>query len=261
MRETDRDALAFDGATNFRSLGGLPGADGRRIRPHALMRADRLCGLNDREWQQLAATGLATICDLRSDVERREHPNAVPATLLVREIRCDVRNDLRADPALAQLLARDPTARGAERLMIEIYRRFPRHMGTTLRSLVELLLEGGAPMLIHCTAGKDRTGFVVAMLLHALEVPADSIRDDYLASSRWPGGTRHRSPLAAQLRAYVPPEAMDGVIDAVIGVREAYLDAALEALIADFGSIDAYLDAAAGLDAARRESLCMRLLG
>lgn len=252
--------IKLTGATNFRSLGGLPAAHGRRIRPHVLMRADRLHGLTDTDWRQLAATGLVTICDLRSDAERSEHPTTVPGHLAIREIHCDIRNDLRADPSLALMLAEDPSARGAERLMVEIYRRFPRYMGTTLRSIVDLLLGDGAPMLVHCSAGKDRTGFVVAMLLHALEVPGDLVREDYLASLGWSGGETHRASLAERLGAIVPPGALDSAVDMVLSVRDSYLESALSAVIRDYGSVERYLESEAGLDASRRERLCARLL-
>lgn len=254
------DALRLLGATNFRSLGGLPASGGRRIRPHALMRADRLAALSRDDWNALARTGIATVCDLRSDAERAEHPNPIPAQLGVVEMRCDVRNDLRADPALAQLLVAEPTARGAERVMVEIYRRFPRYMGGTLAAIVERLLEGGAPLLVHCSAGKDRTGFVVAVLLHALEVPEAIIREDYLASRTWPGAESHRASLESRLGIFVPAEELRAAVDAVLDVREAYLDAALDAVDADFGSIHRYLESAVGLDASRREVLRARLL-
>jgi protein-tyrosine phosphatase len=254
------DAIRLRGATNFRSLGGLPAAGGRRIRPHVLMRADRLSGLSGDDWAVLAQTRLTTICDLRSDAERSEHPTAVPAHLEVRELHCDVRNDLRADPTLAQLLVTEPTARGAERVMVEIYRRFPRYMGGTLSTIVDRLLEGGAPLLVHCSAGKDRTGFVVAMLLHALEVPEALIREDYLASRTWPGADSHRASLEERLGVIVPPGELRAAVDAVLDVREAYLDAALEATDAEFGSIQRYLESAAGLDAPRRDLLRARLL-
>ncbi len=227
-----QDILQLTGATNFRSLGGLPAAGGRRIRPHALMRADRLIGLDERDWSALTRAGLATICDLRSEAERAEHPNRLPPGLEVHELNCH-----------------DPTARGAERVMIEIYRRFPGYMGRTLTAVVERLLAGGAPMLVHCSAGKDRTGFVVAMLLHAL-----------LASRHWPGAVHHRASLAARLGRFMPAEEVEAAVDTVIDVREVYLDAALAAAGAEFGSIDRYLEIAAGLDATRREQLRARLL-
>jgi protein-tyrosine phosphatase len=252
--------LRLSGATNFRSLGGLPAAGGRRIRPHVLMRSDRLSGLTDDDWRLLAETGLATICDLRSAPERSEHPTLAPVQFGIREVHCEIRNDLRADPTLALELAGDPTARGAERLMIEIYRRFPRYMGPTLRSVVDLLLGDGAPLLVHCSAGKDRTGFVVAMLLHALDVPFELVRADYLASRGWLGGELHRASLAARMSVLVPPAALEGAVDTVLDVRDSYLDAALAAVTQQFGSIDRYLAAEAGLDALRREQLRARIL-
>lgn len=260
MTAGPEDHVSLRGATNFRSLGGLPTASGRRIRPHALMRADRLSGLADEDWRALAQTGLATVCDLRSEGERAEHPNAVPVALGVREIRFDVRNDLRADASLLTLLAADPTARGTERIMIEIYRRFPEHLGGTLSRIVDELLGGGAPLLVHCSAGKDRTGFVVAMLLHALEVPESAIRVDYLRSSQWPGAEEHRGFLERQLGVIVRPAELRAAVDAVLGVREAYLDAALDALAQQHGTVGRYLEQAAGLDSGRLEQLRERLL-
>jgi protein-tyrosine phosphatase len=252
--------LRLAGVTNFRSLGGLPAAGGRRIRAHALMRAERLTGLTADDWRVLAGTGVATICDLRSDSERSEHPNRVPPQLALRELRCDIRNDLRADPTLARLLADDPTARGAERVMIEIYRRFPAYMGDTLATLVERLLAGGAPLLVHCSAGKDRTGFIIAMLLHALEVPEELIRQDYLASQTWPGAHSHRASLEARLGAIIPPHELPAAVDTVLDVRDVYLDAAMEALHVEFGSVLRYLETAAGVDAARIDRLRNDLL-
>lgn len=260
MQDRPDSALRLAGATNFRSLGGLPAAGGRRIRPHALMRADRLSALSDSDWQTLAGTGIMTICDLRSAAERDEHPSAIPGQLSIHEVHCEISNDLRADPGLARLLVGDPSARGAELVMIEIYRRFPSHMGGTLRSIVERLLDGGAPLLVHCSAGKDRTGFVVAMLLHALEVPEEIIRADYLASRSWPGSDSHRPSLEARLGSFVPAAELRAAVDTVLDVRGVYLDAALRATEAEFGSVWRYLEVAARLDSARVELLRAQLL-
>jgi protein-tyrosine phosphatase len=252
--------IKIAGATNFRSLGGLPAADGRRIRPHAIMRADRLAGLTEDDWRALGRAGLTTICDLRSDAERTEHPNRVPPSLPLRVMNCDIRNDLRADPALARLMLDEPNAHGAERVMIEIYRRLPRYMGATLTAIVDRVLEGGAPLLVHCSAGKDRTGFVVAMLLHALGVPEPLIREDYLASRRWPGAVTHRASLESRLGTFIAADELHGAVDTVLDVRDAYLDAALGAVHEEFGSIERYLESEARLDGARRERLQGRLL-
>ena len=252
---SDTAAPAIAGAGNFRSLGGLVAHDGRRIRPHFLMRSDRLCQLTAEGWQQLAATGLVTICDLRSREECALHPNAVPRELGFSELTCEVRNELRGNRTLLEMLVERPTAEGAQAVMQEIYRRLPHEMAPVLNRIGARLLEGGAPLLIHCTAGKDRTGFAVAMLLHALGVSRDEIERDYMLSSGWLHAPIHRVSLAKGLAATLPAHAVDAVLDPMLGVRESYLRAALDRIANEFGSTDGYLDAAANLDASKRERL------
>jgi protein-tyrosine phosphatase len=113
---------------------------------------------------------------------------------------------------------------------------------------------------VHCSAGKDRTGFVIAMLLLALDVPEPFIRADYLASRNWPGAELHRASLEERLRPVVAPEELRAAVDAVLDVRDAYLDAALAVVQDEFGSIGRYLEAAAGLSGHRVERLREKLL-
>jgi protein-tyrosine phosphatase len=253
-RTADLD-MAPAGAGNFRTLGGLITRDGRRLRRHFLMRSDRLAHLTPEGWEQLAATGLTTICDLRTAQECAQHPNCVPAILGIEEVPCEVDNDLRNDKSLRDMLIEQPTAAGAEALMIEIYRRLPKQMAPALSRISDRLLGGGAPLLIHCTAGKDRTGFAVAMLLHALGVPQDDIERDYLASRAWRHRPMHHESLAKGLAATVPAEAIPAVCDPLLDVRAVYLRASYDTITRDFGSVESYFDAAVGLDVAKRERL------
>ena len=136
-------------------------------------------------------------------------------------------------------------------MMVELHERFPRLLAPTLRKLCEQLLARRAPLLIHCTAGKDRTGFTVAVLLYALGIPRELIYADYLASRNWAGAKKHRPALARRLAPVIPAAAMDTVLDPILDVRERYLDAALAAVAAEFGSVERYFEHATGLD--RRE--------
>jgi protein-tyrosine phosphatase len=93
------------------------------------------------------------------------------------------------------------------------------------------------------------------MLLHALGVPETLIREDYLASRRWPGAVTHRASLESRLGTFIAANELRAAVDAVLDVREAYLDAALAAAVDEYGSVDRYLEAGAGLTDTRRGQL------
>jgi hypothetical protein len=98
------------------------------------------------------------------------------------------------------------------------------------------------------------------MLLHALEVPEALIRGDYLASRAWPGADSHPASLQERLGAFIPPEELAAAVDTVLDVRDVYLDAAMDAVVQQCGSVLRYLEAAASLDSTRLEALRKSLL-
>jgi protein-tyrosine phosphatase len=258
--ETLRPLPKLAGVSNFRTLCGLRASDGRTIRPLMLMRSDRLCDLTEADWQHLRVLKNVTVCDLRTIGERTQHPNRIPADCGVTELYFDIPNDLRGDAELMAQLVANPTQEGSRRMMQELYRRLPRNMAATLRTVADLLVTRGTPVLIHCAAGKDRTGFAIAMLLHALGVPRDDIYEDYLTSRHWAHPVHH-DVMSKRLAAHaIPAEAMPEVIPPILGVHESYLDAAFSAATDEFGSLDAYLEAAVALDSARMRQLRDRLL-
>jgi protein-tyrosine phosphatase len=225
-----------------------------------LLRSDRLCDLTEADWQHLSVLQNVTVCDLRTAVERTQHPNRIPAGSGVTELYFDIPNDLRGDAELIAQLVADPTQAGSRRMMQELYRRLPRNMAATLRTVADLLVARGTPVLIHCAAGKDRTGFAIAMLLHALGVPREDIYEDYLTSRHWAHPVHH-DVLARRLASHaIPAEVMQEVVPPILGVHESYLDAAFTAATKEFGSLDRYLEAAMALDSARLQQLRDRVL-
>jgi protein-tyrosine phosphatase len=252
--------VTLSGASNFRSLGGMRSDDGRALRPHAILRADRLSALSTDDWAVLTTIGVSTICDLRSLAERERHPTRVPKHLSTRDVSLAVDADLRANSDFMQLLHADPSARGAERVMQSIYRQLPQRMAPRINSLIGLLLENRGPLLVHCTAGKDRTGFAVAILLSALGMPWDRVCADYLLSRQWAGAVAHRPSLTRRLKDYVPKNAMPEVVDAVLDARQHYLDAAWEVVTTQYGGVSGYLESGVEVSATVLQQLRDTLL-
>jgi protein-tyrosine phosphatase len=250
-----RDSVRLEGAPNFRDLGGLTTMDGRRVRPRLLFRSEGPAHFNANDVGTLRSLGIRTVCDLRSDGERAAHPNhwCDGSALLPIDIAIDVRV---VGNKAWDLMRADPTAAGGRAAMAYNYRAMGQCMEGSFRQLIEHLLQPHkAPVLIHCTGGKDRTGVMIALLLHALGVKADQIEGDYLLSAQHTGGPR----FAAGLRKMFddlgivdpPPE----LIAPIIGVEASYLKVAMDEILRGTGSLDRFFEERIGLDESRRATL------
>jgi protein-tyrosine phosphatase len=233
--------IALEGAPNFRDLGGYMTADGRRVRYGQLFRSGVLADLSDTDLDRLAAFGIKTIVDLRSPEEIASRPNRVPRGAVTLEVPV---TDVSMSPTdiAAKLEAGSTDGLGAEMLLTG-NRAFARELRAAFATLLELAMDAShRPMVFHCTAGKDRTGFGSALLLLALGVPRATVVDDYLFSNDCLA-ERHRAWLA---------QASDRISDleplrALMEVRREYLEAGLDAITDDHGTVDTYLRDALGV--------------
>ncbi|MDE2516291.1 MAG: tyrosine-protein phosphatase [Rhodospirillales bacterium] len=241
--------IALAGVSNLRDLGGWRSADGRRVRFGRLFRSAALSGLPPDAAPALAALGLRHVCDLRGIAEARAAPDPMAdlphATYHALAIEPSVAAAMRAIAA-AQGIA---TAADMRAVMAASYAAYATDWAARYRALFAVLLDDASgPVLFHCSAGKDRTGFAAAMILAALDVPMDQIRADYLATNRlW-----RPDPMIA--------EGLDPAIASyMLGVHPELLDAAFAAIDAR-GGFDAYAAAQLGLTPARRAKLRETLL-
>lgn len=253
--------LRLSGTDNFRSLKDMATASGQRIREHTLLRSDQLHQLDDEAWLTLERLGVRTVCDLRSLGERQRYPNRLPENGL-RQLILEVIADVRADPGFVERLAENPSTENAENMMLDIYRRFPTMLAPHLPVLFGLFASGDVPVLIHCAAGKDRTGFAVAMLLHAFGVSQADILADYQLSGRRFADldALRQEAMAHGVFRLAKQPVSELAMDAVLDARPAYLLAAFDAIRSQFGSVDQYLQEHAGLDQVGREQLRARWL-
>jgi protein-tyrosine phosphatase len=134
-------------------------------------------------------------------------------------------------------------------VMRDSYRSYVQQNTPRFRSLFAHLLEDRAPLVIHCTAGKDRTGFACALILHALGVSKDLIAEDYLLTNRF---YRRDPSVSSDL-----PEDVRQVLGSV---QSSFLAAAFDAISADYGDLEGYLSRGLGLGERERASLEARYL-
>jgi len=250
--------IVIDCAPNFRDIGGLPAADGLHVAHGRVFRSEAVLEPQALDAGRLSSHGVRLVCDLRGKGELISAPNAFwqgqGAELLELDIAADIRGN-----AHWEAMQADPGERGAIQLMRLTYRALPAAAAGHLAKIFTRVAGRHLPLVIHCTAGKDRTGVVIALLLAALGTPRAEILTDYLAS-----GTRLNPQVIAATRAIMdhglgrPVD--EAALQALCGVREEYLNESFTAIEADHGSVGVYLRDAAGLDDAMTRKLRGNLL-
>ncbi|MFT4117051.1 tyrosine-protein phosphatase [Bradyrhizobium sp.] len=245
MSDSPARHLALQGASNFRDLGGYPTADGRVTRWRHLFRSNHLGQLTTADIEIVRALGVRSAFDFRG-VEERAAGVCMMNDITVHSLPIEptVVAALRAELAQGTL-----TAPVALDIMRESYRNYVRHNTHSFRTLFGHLLEDRAPLVIHCTAGKDRTGFASALILHALGVPDHVIAEDYLLTNR-----HYKRDLSSA--SDLPAD----VLNAIGSVEASYLAAAFEAVGSEYGDLDTYLRDGLKLGAAERTALRDRYL-
>jgi len=240
--------VPLEGGSNFRDLGGYRTRDGRAVRRGAVFRSAHLGNLTQVDRANLGRLGVRTIVDLRGVNEAAETPHRVDG------IDCRIVG-AHIEPGVGEKIrgaVADGTA--SPHLMMQFltdhYRDYPRRCAPGFRTLFATLSDGThRPLVFHCTAGKDRTGFASALLLTLLGVPWETVMDDYLRTNElWTGHVGRYPELDIDTRA------------AIVEARTAYLEAAFDVVRADFGGPEQFAERALSLDGASRERLKADLL-
>jgi protein-tyrosine phosphatase len=256
LPDTDRPAPILPGIPNFRDLGGLPAQDGKHLRLGRIFRSQSLDDASQADEQALIGMDVRLVCDLRSVIEREKSPTRWPGAQPV-FLNLSVDTDVRArnNDFLEQIRA-DPSIRGVERGMLVNYRNMPEaFLGVFPGLFAHLLDEKHLPAVIHCHAGKDRTGFICAVLLLALGVSKSCVYEDYLRTGHFVDSAALAAKMAVSFSAYsgvaLKPEDMLPVVE----VRRQYLDIALDCIDSRHGGLDRYLEIGCGLSSAQRMRL------
>jgi protein-tyrosine phosphatase len=246
---------ALSGAWNFRDV-----AEETGVRPGRFFRSSELNGLDDSGRTALLGFGITDVADLRSSAEVERHgEGAVPAGVEVHHLHIQevkavdgaaphetafqkmmTENQGREDP--------DSTAVAARRFMTDEYQRFPTLDGAqrAVRQVISLL-GAGRPVIAHCFAGKDRTGFTVATVLDAIGVDRDVVLADFLRSNAAVPRLRAQILKSVRERTETDEEltfAEARLTDAVLGVQPEYLDASRRTIDENYGGLAGYFEAA-----------------
>ena len=254
MALADEDRiLPVECGFNFRDFGGYATEDGGHVRHGMLYRSGVMAYVEEAGRTRLASLGIAAICDLRSSRERERRPTRWHEPLSI-ELWSRDYGDTAAD-LIRAVETGIPSAGNMRERMMRLYEGIAYEHAPSYRALFALLAAGKVPLVVNCSAGKDRTGTAVALVLSALGVSRETILTDYLLTSRADfdfllSRTRDRGYTEMPAEAIRPLFAAD----------PEYLDTMFESLERRSGSLSAYLETELGIGPAERGTLRERLV-
>jgi protein-tyrosine phosphatase len=255
-------SLGLASVPNLRDVGGYPAGNGTVVRRGTAYRSEKLHPVAPADLQKLAALNLAQVADLRTAAERTakpdELPPGVPAVWL--DVLADTEHSV--PPNILALLA-DP--KKANEVLGD--GKLTRLAGNTYRQFVSLpsarvayrglflRLGTTTPLLYHCTAGKDRTGWATAALLTRLGVKRELVYQDYLKTNDY---------ILPEYKTYIDKFIAGGgdpdIAQAIFGARPEYLDTAFAEMNTRYGSIEGYFTEGLGIGPAGQLALRDRFL-
>jgi len=258
--------IHLKGTQNTRDIGGYEAADGRTVRWRKIIRSDNLSRATAEDFQKLEAMGLRTVIDLRTTKETTRDPTVWLGDNPPEIYHFPVgRSDGEWFKAQRKLLNRNKfTKNQMLEHMMNGYRMVAEVGTPSYKSLMELVLdESNWPILIHCAAGKDRAGIATVLILEAMGVDRETIREDFMLTNEVSRAEEKATILSKQRRNYSarvgsrmgsgkgpPPSAFFPLV----GVTPEMLDTFYTSVDEQYGSFDAYLEEI-GVDQLSRRTL------
>lgn len=233
---------------NLRDLGGWTGHEGRTVARGHVYRCDRLSDLTDADLGTLTELGIETVIDLRHEGETSQHPSRLWASVVLHR-NIPMAAELASQKSLVDLILAGEIT---EVTMAEVeasYREILDRHASGFGLAVETILASAGPSLFHCTAGKDRTGLLAMLVLSTVGVSDEDVLADFALSNPYRAERR-----MTELRPSFEARGLDiERFRPALTAPEPALAAAIPWLRQTHGSVEAYLEGAAGVpDAGRR---------
>lgn len=249
MKQLQTQKISFEAVYNFRDMGGYKTRDGRVVRNGLFYRSAALGKMTSTDKELFEKLGIKTIFDYRDTNEVQHNPNPVfPQTQYIQI------------PAKGKHAFEMPTNAGGKDfykvvspdMFRDFYAQMPFHNSSFKELMITIQNPENLGLVHHCAVGKDRTGIGGALILMALDVPEETIMEDYLDTNN------HLRPMVERMAQTIQNQYNEQELQqfyALMSAREDYLQAALDAMDHRYGSKTAFLEQEFGLTTEKREQL------
>lgn len=234
--------MNLSGAPNFRDAGGLTTQSGTKLKTGVLFRSDELSSLSINDWQKLLKIKIRLICDLRTQKEKKSRLTTIPAGENIRIINIPVNpqgQNWNRFHYLTTLIFRAKKL-NFKKILTDFYWNFAFSQTEQIREVFSLLsCSQNLPAVIHCTAGKDRTGLVSALIQSVAGACRDAVMENYLLTNHNTAARLEKSLLLMRKMSFnqITKEQLIPFMEA----RREYLEPVLDEILRRYGSYEEYL--------------------
>lgn len=234
--------IVFDKVVNFRDIGGIKTKDNKTIKWGKIYRSGHLYKLRDKEFSKLEDLGISTVIDLRTDREIKKKPDHIPSELTYHNYQAyddseDMFSKTRKDVIKGRI-----SPEVSNELVKEFYGLYATHDVEKVRAILNTILENKESTLFHCSAGKDRTGMVGAILLSILNVDRDVIINEYLLSNNYREDDVAKRMKLAKFGKVFFHKINYEVIENFSWIKPEFIQAMFDGIDKQYGSMDNYIE-------------------
>ncbi|MEG0928170.1 tyrosine-protein phosphatase [Chryseobacterium sp.] len=250
--ETEKE-IKIKKVHNFRAVSDIKNKDGRSLKEGVFYRSAHLHKLKKRSFDQIEKLGIKEIIDLRNSKEIFQKPDHLPNAIAYKKYSAFEDEGDQLSQARKLVLKGKVNASDADKRMIDFYREYVTENPEMIKIIITEVMDSKEPILYHCTAGKDRTGIVTALVLTILKFDKETIYNEYLLSNNFRKNLVEKRLRLANRLHFLYPKMDLKVLEKLSWVEKRYLDAAFGEIDKKYGSTDAYIQQVLGISDTKRE--------
>ena len=231
----------FQDVANFRDIGGIKTFDGKTVKWGMIFRSDNLSKLRTDEFDKFSDLNIGTVYDLRTGNEIKGKKDHLPKSTRYLHTPTVKDNGDLLTQLRKKVLNGEITEEESIRLTLKLYQDNVSENLPAVKNLLHQVLFSETPVLYHCSAGKDRTGIVTALILSILHVDKQTIFDEYLLSNFYRREKIEKMLGKAKLAKIIKPHLNLKVIENFMRVDARYLMATFDFIDQNYGGMDAFI--------------------
>jgi len=244
--------------TNFRTVGNIKNIDGRILKEGKFYRSAHLHQLKNKSIKEFQKLGIKEIIDLRNSKEISQKPDVIPQNIDYKNYSAFEDEGDQLDQAKKLVLKGKVKGSDADQRMLDFYKTYSTENPEIIKKIIREILDSESPVFYHCTAGKDRTGIITALILTILKFDRETIENDYLLSNNYRKQLVQKRLRLANNLHFLYPKMDLNVIKKLSWVEKDYLHASFSEIDKKYGSIDIYIHQVLGITENKRNEYILK---